>query len=162
MPGTPCGVNLDINMRTLRRNDLSPRVEMVPLIDIIFLLLTFFIYSMVVMVRAEILPVTLTALGSGQRADVAQIHAVTIDSQGQLFYNRQPINPDDLQRRLEDLARQPDRPTLYVAMQNDGTTDRGPVLIRLIQQVRATGLQDFVIVGQLSEPTPSPTQAPAP
>ena len=147
-------------MRTLRRNDLSPRVEMVPLIDVIFLLLTFFIYSMAVMVRAEILPVTLTALGSGQRADAAQVHAVTIDSAGQLFYNRKPIAPDELQQTLESLAHAPQPPTLYVAMQSDGTTDRGPVLIRLIQQVRATGLEDFVIVGQPEEASRPPTADP--
>jgi biopolymer transport protein ExbD len=37
-------------MQAVRHNDLSARIEMLPLIDVIFLLLTFFIYSMVLMV----------------------------------------------------------------------------------------------------------------
>ena len=54
-------------MRSIRRHDLAPRVEMMPLIDVVFLLLTFFIYSFVMMVRAEVLPVVLTPLGTGGR-----------------------------------------------------------------------------------------------
>ena len=46
-------------MRPLRRSEHETRVEMMPLIDVVFLLLTFFIYAMVLMVRAEVLPVPL-------------------------------------------------------------------------------------------------------
>ena len=41
-------------MRPLRRSEHETRVEMMPLIDVVFLLLTFFIYAMVLMVRAEV------------------------------------------------------------------------------------------------------------
>ncbi len=37
----------------IRRPQHEARVEIMPLIDVIFLLLTFFIYAMVLMVRAE-------------------------------------------------------------------------------------------------------------
>ena len=40
----------------LRRNKPSFRVELTPLIDVIFLLLTFFIYAMVLMDRIELVP----------------------------------------------------------------------------------------------------------
>ncbi len=135
-------------MRTIRRTDLSPRVEMIPLIDVIFLLLTFFIYSLMVMVHAQILPVSLTTLGSGERATQPAVHAITLDDQGRLYFNRQPITLGDLERELKALADQPDTATLYLAMQEEGTTDRGPALIRLIEVVRRAGLTDFVIVGQ--------------
>src|SRR5690606_8300025 len=46
-------------MRFVRRHDLAPRMEMIPLIDVIFLLLTFFIYSLALMVQAQVLPVAL-------------------------------------------------------------------------------------------------------
>ena len=51
-------------MRPLRRTDHDTRVEMMPLIDVGFLLLTFFIYAMVLMVRAEVLPVPLESYAS--------------------------------------------------------------------------------------------------
>ena len=40
-------------MRALRRPDFDARIEIMPLIDVVFLLLTFFIYAMVLMIRAE-------------------------------------------------------------------------------------------------------------
>jgi len=40
--------------RLIRSNsdDWAPRIEMTPLLDVVFLLLTFFIFSLVLMVRA--------------------------------------------------------------------------------------------------------------
>ncbi|HIB02032.1 MAG TPA: hypothetical protein EYO31_09310 [Phycisphaerales bacterium] len=66
-------------MRPIRRTDYDTRIEMMPLIDVIFLLLTFFIYAMVLMVRAEILPVPLESYISGTTAEPRQTISVTID-----------------------------------------------------------------------------------
>ena len=135
-------------MRTIRRYDLAPRVEMMPLIDVIFLLLTFFIYSLIVMVRAEVLPVTLTSLGTGNRATPTQVQAITINHEGQFFLNRELIDEESLGSWLTEIAGMADRPTLYVAMEAQGSTDRGPVLINLIERIRTAGIEDFVVVGQ--------------
>jgi biopolymer transport protein ExbD len=145
-------------MRHARRQDLSPRIEIMPLIDVIFLLLTFFIYSLVTMVQAEVLPVGLTALRTGEQAEPADYAAITVDRSGQLYFDREPIAPDALKARLEKLARQNEPPRLLLAMQgaqSDGPApepvDRGPVLIELIEQVREAGLTDFAIVGRPRE-----------
>lgn len=135
-------------MRTIRRNDLAPRVEMMPLIDVVFLLLTFFIYSFVLMVRAEVLPVALTPLGTGEQAKSGQIQAITIDREGQLFLNREAINDDELSQKLVVMAKQPKPPALFLALEAEGSMDRGPALINLIETVRSAGFQDFSIVGQ--------------
>lgn len=135
-------------MRTIRRNDLAPRVEMMPLIDVIFLLLTFFIYSLIVMIRAEVLPVTLTTLGTGNRATPTQVQAITIDHEGQFFLNREWVDEDVLNGRLIEISGMADRPTVYVAMEARGSKDRGPVLINLIEMIRSAGIEDFVVVGQ--------------
>ena len=140
-------------MRAIRRDDLAPRVEMMPLIDVIFLLLTFFIYSLIVTVRAEVLPVTLTTLTTGKQATPTQVQAITIDHEGQLYLNREPVTGQDLSTRLVSLSDLPDPPSLYVAMEAQGSTDRGPILLDVIERVRAAGIDDFVIVGQ---PKPDP------
>ncbi len=144
-------------MRTIRRNDLAPRVEIMPLIDVIFLLLTFFIYSLIVMVRAEVLPVALTTLETGGRATAGQVQAITIDRDGNLYLNREPIGEEDLSQQLLVMAAQPKRPMLYLALEAQGSTDRGPILIHLIERVRSAGIEDFVIVGQ-PEPSQSESQ----
>ena len=159
-------------MRPVRRHDLSPRVEIMPLIDVIFLLLTFFIYSMVTMVRAEILPVQLQMLTTGQAAEPASIVAVTIDARGALYLNRVPIDDEHLDERLLEIAQSQERPKLFLALEDTGTTagdspegggsdsgvsggavvDRGPLLIRLIERIRRAGIKDFNIVGDSESP----------
>lgn len=128
---------------------------MVPLIDVIFLLLTFFIYSLLMMVQAEVLPVTLTEVGAGEKSPQRLIHAVTIDRQGQLFYNRQPITREALASTLTTLAQDPSSPTLYLALEQAGEVDRGPIFVDIVQLVRTSGLRNFTIVG-------SPQSPPAP
>lgn len=124
-----------------------------PLIDVIFLLLTFFIYSMMTMVRAEILPVQLQTLTTGRAAEPAAIMALTIDAQGGLYLNRVPIAPDRLDVRLNEIAGQGDPPKLFLALEDvplettGAIVDRGPLLISLIERVRRAGLQEFNIVG---------------
>ena len=135
-----------------------------PLIDVIFLLLTFFIYSMVTMVRAEILPVQLQTLTTGRTAEPTAILAVTIDIRGELYLNREPIAPDALDKRLNEVAQLDDPPKLFLALEDSprvdagetgtqppgagqGVVDRGPLLIELIERVRRAGMEDFNIVG---------------
>jgi biopolymer transport protein ExbD len=165
-------------MRYSRRHDLSARVEMIPLIDVIFLLLTFFIYSLVMMVQAQILPVRLSQLTTADPAQPGQIQAITIDRAGSLYLNRKPIASADLDAALSDMAKQDPPPKLFLAMQiadppavpassaaaaaftnpsldtpsQPVTVDRGPLLIDLIERVRRAGLSDFAIVGQSASP----------
>ena len=149
----------DMSMRPVRRHDLSPRVEIMPLIDVIFLLLTFFIYSLVTMVQAEILPVQLQTLNTGQAAEPATIMAITIDAHGKLYLNRAPIDDDALDQKLKETAELEDVPKLFLALEDTLSAehlenaaqapaiDRGPLLISLIERVRQAGIEDFSIVG---------------
>jgi len=124
-----------------------------PLVDVIFLLLTFFIYCLVTMVRAEILPVQLQSLTTGRAAEPTAIVAVTIDARGELYYNRAPIEPDALDAQLNEIAALNDPPKLFLALEDaepdadTPTVDRGPLLISLIERVRQAGLTEFNIVG---------------
>ncbi len=135
-------------MRRVRHSDLSPRVEMTPMIDVTFLLLTFFIYSMVMMVRAEVLPVQLTTLSSGQKAVPGQIAAITLDATGKVFLNRQPVSEAELDAKLREFAAQQPQPQVFLAVEAQGTVDRGPLFINLLERVRRAGVTNFAVVGQ--------------
>lgn len=134
-------------MYKIRHNDLTPRVEMLPLIDVIFLLLTFFIYSLIVMVKAQVLPVELSSVTAGQSTTKTVVNAITVDGHGKLFFNREPMSMAKLDAVLAKLAVEPDAAKLYLAMQAAGEVDRGPVLLKVIEKVRAAGITEFTIVG---------------
>lgn len=129
---------------------------MVPLIDVIFLLLTFFIFSLALMVQAQVLPVKLAPIETGTAAEPGPIAALTIDRAGRVYLNREPIENEALEQALREMAEQESPPTLFLAMQasddpgdvsGQTTVDRGPLLVALIERVRQAGITDFSIVG---------------
>lgn len=144
---------------------------MTPLIDVVFLLLTFFILSLLVTVRADVLPVRLSPVGTGEPAEPGRITAITIDARGEFYVDREPVTDQQLDRHLEELAATPpeQRPRIFVAMEEslrqprsqetgegDATgsaaatepaADRGPILLRLIERLRRAGLSDVSFIG---------------
>lgn len=66
-------------------------MEMAPLIDVVFLLLTFFVFAMLLMVRAQVLDVTLPKFGSGRPAQETAAVTVTIDAAGQVYVDAEPV-----------------------------------------------------------------------
>ncbi len=151
-------------MRPLRRSHHAVRVEMTPLIDVIFLLLTFFIYSLVMTVEAQILPVRLTTITSDspqaagpESASPRNIDAITLTRDGLFHFNQQPLAQQELPARLAAYAAQANRPRLFIAVEAQGDLDRGPLLIHLLEQLHRAGIDDFAIVGQSPTPPNPPT-----
>jgi biopolymer transport protein ExbD len=146
--------------RPIRRSDNAYRLEMTPMIDVIFLLLTFFVYSMVMMIRADVLPVKLAPVAAGRPAQAGRIEAITVDRLGRLFYNREPVTVAQLDARLATLAADANHPRLWIAMEAAGGTDRGPVLLALIGRVQRAGINDIGFVGPRDQPRPAPPPEP--
>ena len=84
----------------LRFKHKSPRIELIPLIDIIFLLLVFFIYSMLSMVVYRGIPVTLPAADSIETQKGENL-VITIDENGDVFVNKEPTASRGLLSRLK-------------------------------------------------------------
>ena len=78
----------------------KPRIEMLPLIDIVFLLLVFFIYAMLSMAIHRSLPISLPV------SSTAEIHTesnltVSVDSRGKIYIDRINVSLDELQDVLQ-------------------------------------------------------------
>ena len=71
------------------------RIEMLPLIDIVFLLLVFFIYAMLSMAVHRSLPIALPQSGTAQVDNQSQI-ALSVTHGGQLYIDKLPIQLADL------------------------------------------------------------------
>lgn len=84
-------------MRRRLSEDLERPVEIsvVPLIDVLFSLLTFFILSTLFLVRSEGLPVNLPQ-ASTAKTQAASRATVTLDKQGKLYLNRSPVAVESL------------------------------------------------------------------
>lgn len=75
------------------------RVEMLPLIDIVFLLLVFFIYAMLSMAVHHSMPVKLPASETAA-LDQQDALSVTVRADGMLFIDQTPVALTDLAREL--------------------------------------------------------------
>lgn len=71
------------------------QINIVPMIDVIFAILTFFIMSTLFLTRSEGLPVNLPSAATAEAQAAAQL-VVTIDKAGALSLNREPVQIEAL------------------------------------------------------------------
>lgn len=125
------------------------------MIDVVFLLLTFFVFSIVLMVRADVLDVRLPELTAGENPERVTPITIAVNEAGELVVNREPVPLDQVVERVLTLREsQPDAPLLLAV---DVRSEAG-VMIQLADLLVGAGLADFSIVGRESTP---PADAPA-
>ena len=128
-------------MRTLRRNMPDAPVEIMPLIDVIFLLLTFFLYVMVLMRPVQLLPMELHALaGGGAPTDPAPTITITVDRTGQVFVDAEAVDREELIAVLERARRSNPEAMLYLGVAAEGESDRLPGFLDLYEDLARAGL----------------------
>ncbi|MBW1899538.1 MAG: biopolymer transporter ExbD [Deltaproteobacteria bacterium] len=79
------------------------RIEMLPLIDIVFLLLVFFIYAMLSMAVHHGLPIDLP-ISSSAEIDKKLVLSITVKSDGSVYLDKKFVALSDLTRRLKKEA----------------------------------------------------------
>jgi biopolymer transport protein ExbD len=119
---------------------------MMPLIDVVFLLLTFFIYAMVLMVRAEILPVPLESYASGTPAEPRASISVTIAIDGNIYVNQTLASLNNVASLVStELADNPGAAIYVVVEDGVASVDRGPLLTGTWDALRHQGLEIFLV-----------------
>jgi biopolymer transport protein ExbD len=138
-------------MLTLRRPEPETRIELMPLIDVIFLILTFFIYAMVLMVQVDVVPVPMESYISGEKADPVPATSITIDLDGSIYVGQQVTALENVQSAIQSLLKEKPDTAIYLVMAaGDGDIDRGPILTSLWDRLRESGIE-IKLVGQPSD-----------
>jgi biopolymer transport protein ExbD len=122
-----------------------------PLIDVVFLLLTFFIYAMVLMVRVEVLPVPFESYISGETATPKPAISITIAIDGNVYIDTTVVTLDELVESVRSKLMDKPESVLYLVMEDGHSViDRGPLLTGAWDRLRAVNLEVF-LVGSPSE-----------
>ena len=79
------------------------RIEMLPLIDIVFLILVFFIYAALSMAVHRGIPVLLPK-STTAKIDKKLIISVTVKADGTIYLDKEPVSLDNLSLALEKKA----------------------------------------------------------
>jgi biopolymer transport protein ExbD len=90
-------------MKIIHKTGKKARIEMLPLIDIVFLLLVFFIYAMLSMAVHRGLPVSLPS-SSQAEIDKSLTLSVTINADGSIYLDDKKIELKTLANSLMSLA----------------------------------------------------------
>ena len=124
------------------------RIEMLPLIDIVFLLLVFFIYAMLSMAVHRSLPVVLP---SSSRADVSNYPAftVTVKEEGTIYLEKKEVPMDSLADALKRKVGKEGEPGVFLFADKNLKYQK---LFRVLDQVRAAGINRISLQAELEQP----------
>ncbi len=129
------------------------RLEMTPLIDVVFLLLTFFLFAMLVMVRVDVLGVRLPTIAAGAPAEERAIIAVTLSAEGQASIEGEAMTPDEVVRAVLDAREANPETIVFVAA--DEACEAG-ALLGVLDRFALAGVADVSLVGAPGDSAPSP------
>lgn len=119
-------------MRLPEEPDLPPNINILPMIDVIFAILVFFIVSSLYLTRSEGLPVNLPRATTAEVQKTKQI-TVSLDEQGELTIDSKPAQIEQLKIEVEKLIEAESQITVIVNA--DRTVEHGQV-VEVIDQLR--------------------------
>lgn len=118
------------------------RIEIIPLIDIIFFLLATFVMVSLSMVKNRGIPVNLPAAASASPQEREDYLALTITERGELFFNKERIDPAQLPARLQEFkSRRPD-PKVFINGDERATFGQA---VSVLDEVRKLGIAKVAI-----------------
>ncbi|GAB4233833.1 MAG: biopolymer transporter ExbD [Elainellaceae cyanobacterium] len=120
-------------MRLPDEPDRPFQINIVPMIDVIFAILTFFIMSTLFLTRSEGLPVNLPDAGTSERQPQSQ-YVVTINQAGELALNQESMSLDGLEAQIRALALSGQQP--FVVINADEAVNHGTV-VSVMDRLRA-------------------------
>ena len=124
---------MKVNLNLRRK---GPRIEMIPLIDIVFLLLVFFIYAMLSMVVHRGFKVDLPQATTAEidREDYASI---TVDKENRILLNREEVLLDNLSEEIKTKIKK----GIKIFINGDKEADLG-VVINVLDTLRRDEIKE--------------------
>ena len=117
------------------------RIEIIPLIDIIFFLLATFIMVSLSMSKNQgvnvQLPTASTAASLGDQQELDKAVTLTIDGKGDVFYNKEKITIAQLPLRLQTLKSTSKDPKVII---NGDASSPFKAVVAVLDAVRAIGI----------------------
>ncbi|MEG4006480.1 biopolymer transporter ExbD [Microcoleus sp. Pol11C1] len=113
-------------MRLPDEPDSIPQINIVPLIDVTFAILTFFIVSSLSLSKSEGLPVNLPKAATSQVQDSPAKITVTIDAQGKLMVDKKSVNLEQIESTVRQVMGS--NPNSLIVLNADRSVNHGNVV----------------------------------
>ena len=125
----------------------KPRIEMLPLIDVVFLLLVFFLYSILSMAVHRGMPVDLP-VSSTVKIDKKLIISVTVDGLGKVFLDKQAIELENLAEKLKLSTRENPIPGVLLFAEKNLPYQK---LFAVIDQIKMAGISRISLQAEVED-----------
>ncbi len=137
------------------RSKRRARIEIIPLIDIIFFLLATFVMVSLSMVKNKGIHVNLPGASTGTPQEPGDFATISIDATGNLFFNKQPVTVAQLGDDLKQLLSSDSDPRVFI---NGDTKAEFGKAIAVLDEARSLGITKVSIETQ---PKAEPAQSKA-
>jgi biopolymer transport protein ExbD len=141
------------------RSKKHARIEIIPLIDIVFFLLATFVMVSMSMVKNKGIPVHLPVASSGTPQERKEFTTITITATGEVYFDKQPINMEELDGALKGLLAANPEPRVFI--NGDAKAEFGKA-IEVLDRVRKLGITKIAIETKPPAPSASVPGATAP
>lgn len=129
-----------MKLRSLRQAR-QPKLMVIPMIDIIFFLLVFFIMSTLYMVDQQTIPINLPQASAAQ-PDKPRSIAVAVTREGRIMFEQEEIPLELIKRRVQlELAKQHD---VVFVLRSDRKVEHGTV-VEVLDELKLGGAQRVAI-----------------
>ncbi len=118
--------------------DKKARIEMIPLIDVTFLLLVFFIYAMLSMTLHRGLKIELPQASTSE-IDRSEYISITITQDNSIFLDKERIELDKLLNAVRERLKCDDRQPVFI--NGDKKADLG-IAIEILDLLRSGGVEE--------------------
>ena len=128
---------MQIRQRPIKR----ARIEIIPMIDVIFFLLVFFMVSSLAMTKINSMPVALPKTSSSPEA-IKQNVILTVKKDGSIFVNKAPVTIENLGQQLA--YEMHDNPQDTVVVNADKGVNYG-IVVQIMDRARKIGVRKFAL-----------------
>jgi biopolymer transport protein ExbD len=133
------------------------QIQIIPLIDVVFCILTFFLLAALQFTRQQAINVDLPKAGTGTSAQAREILPVTINAVGQLYVEKNPIQKEQLRSILQAYRQKNPNGTLVLNASRTATYNDVVQVLDMLRQVGGDRVALAIIPGDSSAPAnPSP------
>ena len=119
----------------------KPKIMIIPMIDIIFFLLVFFMMSMLSMVVQKSINLNLPQTASA-KVNMEQTVPVSITSDGTIYVEKEKISKDDFRKRIEIEKNR--NPNMAIVLRADAQSEHGDFVF-VLDQLKSAGISKIGI-----------------
>lgn len=127
------------------RSEKKARIEIIPLIDIMFFLLATFVMVSLSMIKNQGIPVNLPAAATSGAQDRKDYVALSVTEAGEYYFNKEALALEQIVERLRSLKSTEPEPRVFI---NGDTKAEFGKAIALLDEVRKLGITKIAIETQ--------------